>query len=177
MRTGLRREPGATGPRGEPRTPDVGAAAGRALRGVLPGLLPGLLVLVLAGTAAAQALPPFNTARLYLTEAEFTRAIQPYQQAIAANRQHARAHYWLGYAYVYAFRQWQLGAASYAAGYGARAVASLQEAIRLDETFTPAYLALHDAYRLMGQFDKADEVLAQMLTKARPAWAPRMPVW
>ena len=52
-----------------------------------------------------------------------------------------------------------------------------EEAIRLDETFTPAYLALHDAYRLMGQFDKADEVLAQMLTKARPAWAPRMPVW
>lgn len=139
--------------------------------------LAGLLVLVLAGGAAAQVLPPFNAARLYLTEAEFTRAIQPYQQAIAANRQHARAHYWLGYAYAYAFRQWRLGAASYAAGYGERAVASLQEAIRLDEAFAPAYLALYDVYRLMGQFDKADELLVQMMGKTRPGWTPRMPVW
>ncbi len=163
--------------RGDRPARGVVRAPGSGTQRLLGGLLPGLLVLVVVGTAAAQALPPFNAARLYLTEAEFARAIQPYQQAIAANRQHARAHYWLGYAYVYAFRQWQLGAASYAAGYGERAVATLQEAIRLDETFTPAYLALHDAYRLTGQFDKANEVLTQMMAKARPGWAPRMPVW
>jgi tetratricopeptide (TPR) repeat protein len=134
-------------------------------------------VLVAINTAAAQVLPPFDTTRLYLTEAAFTRAIQPYQQAITANRQDARAHYWLGYAYAYAFRQWRLGAAAYAAGYGERAVASLQEAIRLDGGLVPAYLVLHDVYRLMGQFDRAAEVLEQMTGKARPGWTPRMPVW
>ena len=42
--------------------------------------------------AAAQAVPVFDATRLYRTEAEFTRAIQPYQQAIQADARNARAH-------------------------------------------------------------------------------------
>ncbi len=54
----------------------------------------GLIVLLVAGSA--QALPVFDATRLFRTEAEFERAIQPYQQAIAADPRNARAHYWLG---------------------------------------------------------------------------------
>jgi len=133
------------------------------------------IVLLVATVAAAQALPPFSVTRLYLTEAEFARAIQPYQQAIAANARNAQAQYWLGYAYVYAYRQWLARAAPYASGHLARAVPPLQEAIKLNPEMIQAYLALHDAYHLSGELDKATEVFEQMRLKTRPGWLPRVP--
>lgn len=135
----------------------------------------GLLVLLLVTSAAAQAVPPFNVARLYPTEADFTRAIQPYQQAISANPQNARAQYWLGFAYLHAYRRWQAGAAPYASGYLARAVAPLQEAVKLSPGTPDAYLALHDVYTLMGDYDRADEIIRQMLGRTRPGWLPAIP--
>ena len=129
------------------------------------------MTLLLATVVSAQAVVPFfSTSRLYLTEAEFARAIQPYQRAIAANARNARAQYWLGYAYVYAYRQWTAGAAPYASGYLTRAVPPLQEAIKLDPMMMEAYLALHDAYQLMGEVAKADEITLLMLQRTRPTW-------
>jgi tetratricopeptide (TPR) repeat protein len=124
---------------------------------------------------AQQALPVFSTSRLYPTEADFNRAVQPYQRAIAARAQDARAHYWLGYAHVYAYRTYLLGAAPYASGYGARAIQSLTEAIRLDQTMLDAYLALHDAYQLTGQTEKANEITVLMFQRTRPKWLPAVP--
>lgn len=132
-------------------------------------------VLLMTAVAAAQALPPFSTARLYLKEADFASAIRPYQQAITANARNAQAHYWLGYAHVYVYRQWLAGAAPYASGYLARAIPPLQEAIKLEPGMINAYLALHDAYHLSGEHAKADDIYAQMLAKTRPAWFPPVP--
>jgi tetratricopeptide (TPR) repeat protein len=147
------------------------------------GWLALALLLIAATTAAAQApgttqappLPVFDTAHLYLTEAEFNRAIQPYQRAIQADARNARAHYWLGCAYVYGYRQYTVGAAPYAAAYLDKAIPSLEEAIKLSPTMLEAYVQLHDAYQLKGDLAKAAEVAALMLQRTRPDWLPAVP--
>jgi len=133
------------------------------------------MVILMTAVAAAQALPPFNVTRPYLKEADFTTAIQPYRQAITANARNAQAQYWLGFAHVVAYRQWLVGVAPYASGYLARAVPPLQEAIKLEPGLINAYLALHDAYTLSGEYDKADEIVVQMRAKTRPGWFPPIP--
>jgi Flp pilus assembly protein TadD len=125
--------------------------------------------------ASAQvALPPYQTGRLHLTEESFTRAVQPYQQAIQASAQNARAHYWLGFAYSHAHRHYLLGAAPYAADYAKRAVTSLQEAIKLAPTMTEAYTVLIETYHRLGEHEKANEAARLSLEKARPGWLPAM---
>jgi tetratricopeptide (TPR) repeat protein len=138
-------------------------------------LLVALSVLLLAGTASAQAVPSFDMTRLYPTEAEFNRAIAPFQQAIQANARNARAQYWLGFAYVYAYRQWMVGAAPYAADYLGRAIPPLEEAVKLEPARPEAYMILHDVYHLMGDTARADEVMALMLRGTRPGWLPAVP--
>lgn len=135
----------------------------------------GLMAVLLATSAAAQAVPPFSVTRLYPTEADFTRAIQPYQQAISASAQNAAAQYWLGFAFLHAYRRWQAGAAPYASGYLSRAVGPLQEAVKLSPGTPDAYLALHDVYTLMGDYDRADEIIRQMVGRVRPGWLPAIP--
>lgn len=134
-----------------------------------------LIVLLVAGPVGAQAVAPFNTMRLYPTEEAFGRAIQPYQHAISVDARNARAQYWLGFAYLYAYRQWLAGAAPYAAGYLPRAVQPLEEAIKLAPARPDAYLALQDVYHLMGDLDKANAVVREMLEKTRPGWLPAIP--
>src|SRR3989304_6822261 len=82
-------------------------------------LLLGLAVLF-PPAAGAQALHVFDQGRTYPREADLQRAIQPYQAAIAADTRNARAHYWLGVAYLYAYRHYRGGLAPYAAGYPPR---------------------------------------------------------
>lgn len=142
---------------------------------VVAGFFVATVVVTLAAPARAQALPPFDATRLYKTEAEFARAIEPYRQAIAADPRRARAHYWLGFAHLVAYRQWRMGAAPYAEEYLARATGALEEAIKIDPAMVEAYLALHDAYVLMGEDAKASETMAQMLQRTRPGWLPVMP--
>jgi len=94
-----------------------------------------LLVLVLIGAVAGQAsgqaaLPPFDATRFY-DQARFDAAIVPYTQAIARNANDARAHYWLGVAYLYGARLYRFGLAPFAAGHAARAVAALERAVQL----------------------------------------------
>lgn len=136
----------------------------------------GVVVLLTASAPAwAQALPAFNTSRLFADEAAFARAIQPYQQAIAANPRNARAHYWLGYAYLYGYRLWLLGTAPFASGYLAKAVPPLQEAIKLDAGLLAAYMALQEAYWLMGDLDKSEEVGQRLFKQIRPGWFTAAP--
>lgn len=130
-------------------------------------LLLGLAVLF-PPAAGAQALPVFNQGRTYAREADFQRAIQPYQAAIAADGRNARAHYWLGFAYLFAYRQYRGGLAPYAAGYLPRALPSLRQAVQLDGKFVPAISALHDALILAGQGDEATVLLKRLLELSRP---------
>jgi tetratricopeptide (TPR) repeat protein len=132
-----------------------------------------LVVLTVTVAASAQvALPPYQTGRVHLTEATFARAIQPYQQAIQANAQNARAHFWLGFAYSHAHHHYLLGAAPYAAEYGKRAVTSLQEAVKLAPNMTEAYAVLVETYHRLGEHEKANEMARLALDKSRPGWLP-----
>ena len=132
--------------------------------------LSAFLVGLMTVMAAAQAVPVFDATRLYRTEAEFTRAIQPYQQAIQADARNARAHYWLGVAYLEVYVQSKSGIAPYATGYLPRAIASLSEAIKLDPNLLGAYGVLIDAYSAAGEHDKADVVKNQLRERTRPEW-------
>jgi tetratricopeptide (TPR) repeat protein len=130
-----------------------------------------VVALLMTGVPAqAQSLPALDTFRMFADEAAFARAIQPYQQAIAANPRNARAHYWLGFAYLYGYRLSQTGTAPFASGYLAKAVPPLQEAIKLDPGLLAAYLALQDAYWMMGELDKAGEVMDRLFKQTRPGW-------
>ncbi|HET8678969.1 MAG TPA: tetratricopeptide repeat protein [bacterium] len=132
----------------------------------LSAFLVGLMVVM----ASAQVIPVFDRARLYGTEAEFTRAIQPYQQAIQADARNARAHYWLGVAYFEVYLQSKSGFAPYATGYLPRAIASLSEAIKLDPNLLGAYGHLIDAHMIAGDFDKAEALRKQLQERTRRAW-------
>jgi len=134
-----------------------------------------VIVLLSAALAAAQALPVFNTARLYTTDAEFNRAIQPYQQAITANARNARAHYWLGFAYLHAHILWIHGGAPYASGFLPKAIESLSKAIEADPKMIEPYLSLHDAYVRAGDEGKAAKVTLQMFENTRPRWLAPIP--
>jgi tetratricopeptide (TPR) repeat protein len=137
-------------------------------------LIAPILILVLTVPAWAQVVPAFSTSRVYLTEADFNRAIQPYQQAISADARNARAQYWLGHAYLFGYRQWLGGAAPYAEGYLAKAVGPLQEAIKLEPTRPDAYIDLSHVYQYMGDYQKADEAIDLMRQRTRPGWLPRI---
>lgn len=147
---------------------------------ILPRTLaPVLLAAALVATGAtavraqaAPAVPPFDTTRVYASETAFQQAVQPYQAAIAANPANARAHYWLGVAYFHAYRLWRAGLAPYAAGYLSRAIASLEEAVRRDPAWLPAYLVLHDALVLAGRDEQAAAVLRSAVERARPPARP-----
>ena len=135
------------------------------------------IVLLSAALAAAQALlPAFSTARLYTTDAEFNRAIQPYQQAITVNARNARAQYWLGFAYLRAYVLWKQGGAPYASGFLPKAIESLNKAIEADPKMMDPYLSLHDAYVLAGDEQKANNVTMQMFENTRPKWLAPIPV-
>lgn len=144
------------------------------LRFLLPAVAAAVVLpAVAAAPAAAQpALQPFDHSRVYAREADFQRAIQPYQAAVAADGRNARAHFWLGYAYLHAYRQFRAGLAPYAAGYLPRALGSLRQAVQLDEKLLPAVLALHDALVLAGQHGEAEALVRRLLPLQRPPGAP-----
>ncbi|MDQ7828365.1 MAG: tetratricopeptide repeat protein [Armatimonadota bacterium] len=147
----------------------------RPVRSAHAALLVLLLLPLAAGRVAAQApsaVPPFDTSRVYASEAAFQQAIQPYQAAITANPANARAHYWLGVAYFHAYRLWRAGLAPYAAGYLPRAIASLREAVQRDPAWLSAYLVLHDALFMAERHDEAARVLQTYLDRTRPAARP-----
>lgn len=136
-------------------------------------------VLLIAGAAGAQPAQPspqpvplFDQGRIYVREADFQRAIAPYVAAIAANSRHARAHYWLGVAYLYVFRQYRTGLAPYAAGFVPLATASLRQAVQRDANFIPAYLVLHDALVLADNVEEAAKVVAEIAKRTTPVGLP-----
>lgn len=129
-----------------------------------------LTAVVLTGIAqpAAGALPPFNIGEVYSTEAEFNAAVRIYQDAIAANRDSADAHHWLGYAHLFAYLQYKAGLAPYARRYLRRAIPLLRQAVRLDPTNIGAYVALHDALFLNGNRNEAQRVMNQLRARLKP---------
>jgi len=125
-----------------------------------------VIMAVLSAPAAAQALPAFDQTRFY-DQPAFDRAIAPYTQAIARNANDARAHYWLGMAYLHMLRLYRFGLAPFAAGFAPRAVASLEQSLRL-QAAPEVMLALLDAYVLVGAWDKHNALLERVSALARP---------
>ncbi len=130
-------------------------------------IVTGLVVGVLA-TVSQAALPPFDTTRFY-SEAGFTQAIKPYNDAIAKDANDADAHYWLGVAYLHGMRLWRFGFAPYAGGYGAKAVASLERAIKLRPASLNARLALLEVYSMTGNREAYLAAFDQIVSTGRPA--------
>ncbi len=128
-------------------------------------LAAGILVGLIGGQAAA-AVPTFNSVRYY-SEPAFTEAIKPYTDAIARNPNDSEAHRWLGVAYMYAFRQYRLGLAPYAGGFGVRAVQSLERSVELKPQVA-AMLALAEAYIVAGRPDKSNALLDRLMRMAPP---------
>ncbi|HXF82115.1 MAG TPA: tetratricopeptide repeat protein [bacterium] len=118
------------------------------------------------GTVQVQALPAFDQTRFY-DQAAFERAIAPYAAAIARNANDARAHYWLGVAYLHMARLHRFGLAPYAADFGRRAVVSLERALSLQPA-PEVMLALLDAYTMVGAVEKYRALAARLAALARP---------
>src|SRR5205809_5261475 len=122
------------------------------------------ILIALATAAVSAASPLFDSSRLY-SEAEFTAAIKPYADSIARNANDAQAHYWLGVAYLHAFKLYKFGLASYAGGFGGRAVASLERSVQL-KADPLVMMALLDAYIVVG--GRVHEALLDRLLAALP---------
>jgi len=134
------------------------------MRRLLAGAL--LMTLAVAGSAAA-AVPTFNTTEVY-TQEEFAAAIRPYTAAIAQNPSDADAHYWLGVAYLHAYRLFHFGIAPYAQDYSPRAIASLERALQLRPGMMGALLALLDLYALTGDQVKWAATLDRLIALNPP---------
>lgn len=119
-----------------------------------------------APAPAAQALPTFDITRFY-DQAAFNAAIAPYTQAISRNANDARAHYWLGIAYIHMARFHRFRLAPYARGFESRAVAALETSVRLQPA-TEAMLALLDAYAMVGAMEKHNALLRRIASLAQP---------
>lgn len=130
-------------------------------------IVAAVLVMLTVVAPAAAAVSPFNILQFY-TQAEFERAIQPYLAAIARNANDADAHYWLGVAYLHAYRLFRLGVAPYAAGYGPRVEASLTRALQLRPGMLGALLALLDFYSITGNDAKWAATLDQVMALNPP---------
>jgi tetratricopeptide (TPR) repeat protein len=116
--------------------------------------------------AAPPALPSFDTTRYY-DKARFDAAIVPYTQAIARNSNDARAHYWLGVAYLHMAKFHRFGVAPFAAGFEDRAVASLEQSLRLRPAIE-VMLALADAYGMVGARAKHNALLERVSALIQP---------
>jgi tetratricopeptide (TPR) repeat protein len=125
-----------------------------------------LVVVGLAAVPVAAQVPRFDTARVY-SESAFTEAIRPYTEALARNPNDVQAHYWLGVAYLHAFRMYRWGLAPWAAGFGVRAVQSLERAAEANPQ--PAVLlALLEAYGLVGDRARFTALLDRLGDLAQP---------
>ncbi len=105
---------------------------------------------LLAGTAAAAALPSYDSTKIHPTEAGFLRAIQVYQSALAANPRDADAAYGLGEAYWEASILYRNGKIPYGADYLDKSIAALERAVSIDDKYMAAWIVLVSAYHTRG---------------------------
>ncbi|HEY3248953.1 MAG TPA: tetratricopeptide repeat protein [bacterium] len=112
-------------------------------------ILAGMLTTLVLAASAAAAVPTLDTSQMY-TQEEFAVAIRPYTEAIARNPNDADAHYWLGIAYLHAFRLYRFGIAPYARDFAPRAIAALERALQLRPGMLGALLGLLDLYSMTG---------------------------
>ncbi len=131
----------------------------------LPLVVVALLGL-LAGTAAAAALPSYDSTKVYPAEAGFLRAIQVYQSALAANPRDADAAYGLGEAYWEASVLYRNGAITYGADYLDKSIAALERAVRIDDKYLAAWLVLISAYHTRGDEGKSQAAAEKAIALA-----------
>lgn len=112
-------------------------------------LIAATLVALVGGPAIA-AVPPYDLAKIYPTEAAFNGSIKVYQDALAANPQDADAAYWLGHAYWNASVLYRNGAVTYGAGYLDKSIDALERAVRADDKYMAAWQVLAVAYFTRG---------------------------
>ncbi len=104
----------------------------------------------LAGAPALAAVPTYDLAKIYPTEAAFASSIKVYQDALAANPRDADAAYWLGNAYWTASILYRNGAIAYGADYLDRAIAAAERAVSADDKNMAAWQLLAIAYFTRG---------------------------
>jgi len=131
----------------------------------LPLVVAALLGL-LAGTAAAAAVPSYDFTKIYPTEAGFMRAIQVYQSALAANPRDADAAYSLGEAYWEASVLYREGSVPYGAGYLDKSIAALERTVSIDDKYMAAWIVLVSAYQTRGDGAKADAAARKVMDLA-----------
>ena len=127
---------------------------------------------LLAATAAAAAAPAYNAVTRYATEAEFMRAIQPYQDGLRANPRNADAAYSLGYAYWEASIQYRLGWVPYGADYLDRSIAALERAVSIDDKYLAAWLLLVSAYHTRATGSQQNSAQMPKMQGAEPGEIP-----
>ncbi|MBI2247943.1 MAG: hypothetical protein HYU65_08425, partial [Armatimonadetes bacterium] len=124
------------------------------------------MALSAASASAQAALPSFETTRLY-SEADFAATIRPYTEAIARNANDAQAHHWLGIAYLHIAKLRWLGLASFGQDALARAISSLERAMRQRPRLA-TLMPLLDAYMMAGDMDKWRVAIDRSFTLAPP---------
>lgn len=132
-------------------------------RRAAPLLLGGLVGLLGVAGPAGGAVPSFDATIIYPTEAGFSRAIAPYQRALAANPRDAEASYWLGYAYLETSLLTLQGLIPYGSGYVTQAIQALERTVQLDPTHLGAWLLLAEAYDTVGDTAAADRAVQRAL--------------
>src|SRR5207302_9392936 len=118
--------------RGDLRDYPAHSGEGRAVTPFARTALTAVRLVGLLAARAAAALPQFDLTKIPLTEAAFTRSIQVYQRAAAANPRDAEAHYWLGVAYWEASLQHRNMLIPYGDGYLDKSIAELERAVKID---------------------------------------------
>ncbi|OLD40214.1 MAG: hypothetical protein AUI83_22430 [Armatimonadetes bacterium 13_1_40CM_3_65_7] len=127
---------------------------------------------LLTATAAGAAAPAYNAATRYVTEADFMRAIQPYQDALRGNPRNADAAYALGYAYWEGSIQYRLGWVPYGADYLDKSIAALEKAVSIDDKYLAAWLLLISAYHTRAQSPKENSAQVPKMQGAEPGEIP-----
>ena len=120
------------------------------------GLLTVALITGALSGPGAAAVPPYDPARFYSTEADFARSIAVYERAIAADPRDGEAYFWLGDAYWLASEMYRIGLVSYGAGYLDEAIALLERATGIDDKNLGAWIVLVEAYRTRADRARGD---------------------
>ena len=112
-----------------------------------------LIALAAAGLVVAVALaavPPYDSTKIYPTEAAFQASIKVYQDALAANPRDADAAYWSGVAYWDGSVLFRHGLVPYGQDYLDRSIAMLERAVSIDDKYMAAWQLLVSAYFTRG---------------------------
>ena len=107
-------------------------------------------VIGLLAAVAVAGVPPYDSTKIYPTEAAFQSSIKVYQDALAANPKDADAAYWLGDAYWDASVLSRHHVVPYGEDYLDKSIAMLERAVGNDDKYMAAWQLLVIAYFTRG---------------------------